>query len=101
MAKTIKNRSTRAYEKLLAKAENERKLDLLTEVALSINSFREACEGDNPWTEFLGEEGNEKEFVFKRIQNVSSFGILHLEFEELYNRENKITLSLQLQLKKV
>ena len=101
MAKSVKKRSTQAYEKLLAKSENQRKLDLLTEVALSINAFREACEEDNPWTEFLGDEGKEKEFVFKRIQNISSFGVLHLEFEELYNQENKITLSLQLQLKKV
>jgi len=92
---------TNAYQKLVAKNENQRKLDLLTEFALSINAFREACEEDNPWTEFLTIDNKEKEFVFKRVQNISSFGVIHLEFEELYNCENKVTLSLQLQLKKI
>jgi len=79
------------YEKMLRKMAKERKLRLLTEFTISLEEMRETVE---PWIEVI----DDKKFVLKQIQNVTSFGTLILLFEEQHNPENQIRLPLQLKL---
>lgn len=79
------------YQKALIRNKNERKRKLLTEFALSLEEIRETVE---PWIEVI----DDKEYEFKKVQNVPSFGVLHLIFEEKGNPENTIRLPMRLGL---
>lgn len=81
------------YQKMLTRNKNERKRNLLTEFALSLDGILEELK---PWYEII----DGKEFELTKIQNVANFGVLHLIFEEKGNPDNTIRLPLQLGLDK-
>jgi hypothetical protein len=92
MSKTkVKASGEARYQRMLEEAIKERKKELLAEFAISLNEIREEVD---PWIEII----DNKEFIFKQVQNVSQFGTLILLFEEKYNSDNQIRLPLQLKL---
>ena len=85
------NQSVRNLQKRLLQQKIELKKKLATELAISIDELRKDVE---PWVEIV----DGKEYVFKKVENISSFGIIHFVFVEKteFNEGREVRLSFEL-----
>jgi len=81
------------FEKIQNEQKWKLKCEVLTQLAASIHSIMvDTSDGDEPWVEII----DDKQYELLKIENVTSFGILHLSYRNKFNHDDKITLSLEL-----
>ena len=87
------NQSVRNLQKRLRQQKIELKKKITTELAISINELRKELE---PWVEIV----DGKEYVFQKVENIASFGVIHFVFVEKTEFDEGKELRLSFELKR-
>ena len=87
------NQSVRNLQKRLRQQKVELKKKIAAELAISINQLRKELE---PWVEIV----DGKEYVFQKVENIASFGVIHFVFVEKTEFDEGKELRLSFELKR-
>lgn len=87
------NQSVRNLQKRLRQQEIETKKKIASELAISIDELRKDVE---PWIEIV----DGKEYVFKKVENIASFGVIHFVFVEKTEFDEGKELRLSFEIKR-
>jgi len=87
------NRSLKKLQNRTKEQETKTKKALAAEFTLSVNDIKDEVE---PWIEVVGN----REYEFKKIENITDFGVINLLFKEKneFNNGKEIKLSFVLKL---